>query len=222
MFEKIKLSLRKLAELNRKEPFDASRFNDPVALATEWLPAKSGGANFRTHKLKMIDFNRYEFRSSGLALFFYFIFFAVGISVFIVFAVNYSKSDIPLLESDLWMPGLFGLIFTAAGTGMFAYGAKPIVFDRRAGYFWKCWKAPDRAFNPDSLEEYTRLNDIHALQLLSEYVRSDKSSYHSYELNLILKDGTRINVVDHGDLNRIRDDARTLSDFLGKPVWDAI
>ncbi|MDP6491172.1 MAG: hypothetical protein QGG69_05335 [Kiritimatiellia bacterium] len=59
-------------------------------------------------------------------------------------------------------------------------------------------------------------------QLLSEYCRSDKSSYYSYELNLVLQDGSRINVVDHGNKTKLREDAATLSEFLGRPVWDAI
>ncbi len=49
----------------------------------------------------------------------------------------------------------------------------------------------------------------------------NKSSYYSYELNLVLDDGSRINVVDHGNLDRLRGDAQTLSRFLDKPVWDA-
>ena len=39
---------------------------------------------------------------------------------------------------------------------------------------------------------------------------------------LVLKGGERINVVDHGNLKRIREDANTLPNFPGKPVWDAI
>ncbi len=65
------------------------------------------------------------------------------------------------------------------------------------------------------------LSSIHALQLLSEFVSGSKNSYHSYELNLVLNDGSRINVVDHGNLERLRADASTLSQFLDKPVWDA-
>jgi hypothetical protein len=57
---------------------------------------------------------------------------------------------------------------------------------------------------------------------LTEYVSGNKNSYYSYELNLVLNDGSRINVVDHGNLKQLRSDTQTLSQFLGKPVWDAI
>ena len=65
------------------------------------------------------------------------------------------------------------------------------------------------------------LSSIHALQLLSEFISGSKSSYYSYELKLVLHDGSRINVVDQGNLERLRSDANTLSQFLDKPVWDA-
>ncbi|MGD9320846.1 MAG: hypothetical protein PVH99_12810, partial [Desulfobacteraceae bacterium] len=49
-----------------------------------------------------------------------------------------------------------------------------------------------------------------------------KRSYYSYELNLVLRDSKRTNVMDHGDYEKLREDAQTLSQFLEKPVWDAI
>ena len=42
-----------------------------------------------------------------------------------------------------------------------------------------------------------------------------------YEINLILHDSSRLNVVHHGNKKRIRRDAATLAEFLGKPLWDA-
>ena len=37
---------------------------------------------------------------------------------------------------------------------------------------------------------------------------------------MVLKDGTRFNVVDHGNHSQILIDAEDLSAFLGKPIWD--
>jgi len=45
--------------------------------------------------------------------------------------------------------------------------------------------------------------------------------FTSYELNLVLKDGSRRNLVDHGNLPALRDDARELAGFLIVPLWDA-
>lgn len=53
------------------------------------------------------------------------------------------------------------------------------------------------------------LNQIHALQIISEWVPG-KSSYTSYELNIVLKDATRINIVDHNNIKQIRLDAEKI------------
>jgi hypothetical protein len=66
------------------------------------------------------------------------------------------------------------------------------------------------------------LHRIHALQLPAEDIRGSKTSYHSYELNVVLDDGSRLNVIDHGNAEKLRDGAGKLSTFLAKPIWDAI
>ena len=38
---------------------------------------------------------------------------------------------------------------------------------------------------------------------------------------LVLEDGTRRNVVDHGSLKTIIDDAHIVSEFLNVPIWHA-
>ena len=117
---------------------------------------------------------------------------------------------------------LIGLALMAVGGFLFYQGTAPIVFDQRTGFFWKGRKTPDVIIGQESLKHFTELDQIHALQLISEYCRGNKSSYYSYELNLVLEDGKRVVVVDHGSKKGIREDAGTLSEFLGKPVWDAI
>jgi hypothetical protein len=99
----------------------------------------------------------------------------------------------------------------------------PIVFDKSKGYFWKGRNVPTEKNIKRTLKEYTHLEDIHALQLISETCwRNEDRSYRSHELNLVLKDGRRINVVDHGVEGNIRECARRLSQFLEVPVWDAL
>ena len=39
---------------------------------------------------------------------------------------------------------------------------------------------------------------------IRERCTSRNSSYYSYELNLVLDDGSRLNGVDHGNLERLR------------------
>jgi len=119
------------------------------------------------------------------------------------------------------MPVLMGLVFTFVGIYLFYHGIQPIVFDKYKGIFYKGWKTQESINYNISSENFVRLDNIHAIQLISEYCRGNKSSYYSHELNLVLKDGKRINVIDHGNLNKIREDAKKLSEFLCTPVWDA-
>lgn len=63
-------------------------------------------------------------------------------------------------------------------------------------------------------------SQIHALQIVSEFISGKFDNYVSYEINLVLKDSTRINIVDHKDIGQIRLDAQKISTFLNIPVWD--
>ena len=69
-------------------PFDPARFGDPLALQTEWTPAKRGGTNFRTHKLASIGPNRIEFRPTIGAILFYLLFFFMGLGVLVALLVS--------------------------------------------------------------------------------------------------------------------------------------
>jgi hypothetical protein len=220
MFKKLIEKLQGLAKA--RSTFDPSHFGDPIAMQTEWTPAKGGGASFRTHKLAEIDTNRLEFKASIGARVFYFVFILMGTAVMIGFSAARLLSGEFAFGTDTIMPLLIGLVFEVSGGCMFYFGTAPIVFDKYKGSFWKGRKAPDEVSDRKEIKYFAELEDIHALQLISEFCRGNKSSYYSYELNLVLKNGSRINVVDHGNPAKLREDAHVLSAFLGKPVWDAI
>jgi hypothetical protein len=204
------------------EPFDPTRFGDPVAEQTSWMPAKGGGANFRTRKLVTVTPNRIEFRASMGAKIFFGSFLLGGIGVAVgVSAFHFSTGTFPF-SPDTVLPLFAGIGFAVVGGCLLYFGTAPIVFDKSRGFFWKGRKAREGVFDSNSLKHFAGLEDIHALQLISEYCRGSKRSYYSYELNLVLRNGRRINVMDHGDCEKLREDAQTLSQFLERPVWDAI
>lgn len=219
----LKELLEKIKTLSRSQStIDVSRFDDPIAAKTEWSPAKGGGANFKTHNLVNVDYSRIEFRSSVGAKLFYLVFLLVGLGVMISISVSKISDGTFGLNAETLLMLAFGLVFASVGGGLLYYGSAPVVFDKKAGYFWKGRKSPREVFNKSSIKHLAKLEDVHAIQLISEYVRGNKSSYHSYELNLVLKDASRINVIDHGNKKSIRENAETLSAFLDKPIWDAI
>jgi hypothetical protein len=196
-------------------PFDPASLGDEVALRTEWTPAKGGGANFQTHRLVEIDMHRTEFRASPGLVVFALVFLTIGIAVPAIVGMANRQDVVAVIAC-----AFAGLIFVGVGGGILYFGLAPIVFDKRRGEYWKGRTAPYEAANRDSLKHYAELDGIRALQIIKERCTSKNSSYYSYELNLVLEDGSRLNVVDHGNLERLREDAERLSAFLGKPVWD--
>ena len=107
---------------------------------------------------------------------------------------------------------IFGGVFMTVGGAIYKRFNKPIVFDRGEGLFWKGKKT-------DSIN----LENIHAIQLIRECVAGDSESpsFYSYELNLVLDDGERRNVIDQGGQGRVVKYAEQLGQFLDVRVWDA-
>ena len=204
---------------NEKEPLDLTQFNDPLAETIEWHAAKPGGTNICTHRLSIKFDNTAVFKATFAIHVFTGVFIFLGLLAVIGPFIGMAQRGGFKLE--LLIPVTIGTVFCVLGTWMNRTFTAPVTFDLDSGYFWKGRKSPSNSFNvEEEIKEYAQIKDIHALQLLSEYCRGDKSSYYSYELNLILNDGTRINVVEHGNLKKLRDDAEELAKFLNVPLWD--
>jgi len=218
MFNKFKNIVKRFG-VDQKE-INPSRFNDPIAIETAWTPLKGGGASFKTHKLVAKHTDRIEFKASVTAIIFFLVFIIFGIIILVVFLFNF-KGEIGF-KSEIIIPVLVAGCFSGLGVFMFYYFTTPIIFDRNTGYFWRGRKTPKEAYNIDQIKDIANFKDIHAIQLISEYCSGNKSSYYSYELNLVLKNAKRINVIDHGNEVEMRNDANTLSAFINVPIWDAI
>ena len=181
-------------------------------------PENGGGGNLRIRKLVEVDPDRLEFRATTGARLFALGFVLPGVFVFFVGLMGVvSDLSTGTLNLNGFLGFSVGLVFCACGGSMFYFWTIPIVFDGRRGLFWKGRKEPDEG---DSSENATSFRAIHALQLIP--TRGTHSG--GYEINLVLGDGERRNVlVDCGvSRNRFREDAAILAGFLGKPVWDAL
>jgi hypothetical protein len=201
---------------------DPSVFQDPVALKTSWQPLARGGNNFKSAGLLIVNEQRIEFRASLMTKLRALVFVVMGLVLAAVFISKQTDklADYKFKIAD-FIPVAMGVIFAAIGAGMFFSALFPAVFDLRHGYFCKSRLKPERMIDPSKLKRYAELKRVHALQIISEYCKTKKSYYYSYELNLVLDDGSRINVVDHGNQTALRADAQILANFLNKPLWDA-
>ena len=200
---------------------DPSVFGAPLALETSWQPAARGGASFGTHRLKQTSVHRVEFAPTVAWKLFYLVFIFAGAGLLVFHLNRFDLDQVVFSNQDTYMLLIVGAIFTVVGVCMWWFGSSPRVFDQARAMFWRGRKQPAMVGTGGQKGSSTPLSEVHALQLISEYVSGNKSSYYSFELNLVLADGSRINVVDHGNLEQLRADAQTLARFLDKPVWDA-
>lgn len=201
--------------------FDVSRFNHPIAEQVQWTPLGGGNTNMHTHKLTKVSSSRMEFQPTLKSKLFSLLFCAVGLGLTGIFLVQGMQSSDPDAANMSFFVLLFGLTF--AGVGVFTYRkmSVPVVFDKVTGRGWRGRRKSDSAHGTEAPDGSILIRDITSLQLLSQYVRGNKNSYYVYELNAVMNDAKRYNIMRHGSKRHMRKDAETLSSFLGKPLWDA-
>ena len=210
--------------------------DDSVATSTDWSPLKTGGSGVRTHQLTQTGTDRMEMTLTGFMRLIPPVLAGVGtlqgvVCLFFARVMADGAGPAELLEKGEYMIlsfGLLSLLGIAVAIGLATYfyirARCPIVFDRQVGWYWQGSKSPTEVSNPAHIKTAAPLDQIHALQILDEYVVSEDSEvapFHSYELNLVLRDAKRVNVVDHSSLTTLRHDAAMLAEFLNVPVWDA-
>ena len=191
-----------------RECLDPVRFDDPVALCTNWTPVVHGGTNFCTHRLRVtrgLTESSLCFRTTPAMLAFCTLFIVVGV-LFAVAMLTEGPGVGELVSPAVLVP----LVFTLFGAVMLLQARTlEATFNQTSG---QCRVRNKRC----------SISEVHALQLIRETVRGNDSTFHSYELNLVFRDGSRRNVTDHGRLFTIRKDAHVLANYLQIPVWDAI
>lgn len=64
------------------------------------------------------------------------------------------------------------------------------------------------------------LSSIYAIQIIPERVSNKNYAFRSYEINLVLDNKKRVNLVDYSDIIAIEESSKKLSEYLGVPVWD--
>ena len=185
---------------DKREILDLESFEDELAFRISWDPLVGGGTNFCTHRLQKTSGlmnNSIEFKPTFIA-------YLVSIS----FAV---LGLIAILSSG---SSGSGALIALAPLGFGLWSLRDLVKQKSS------FSSSSRVFCKNT--KSCGFDNICAIQLLREYVSGNKNSYYSYELNLVCINGERINIVDHGALHAIREDASILADYLSIPVWDAI
>jgi len=193
---------------------------DSIKSKISTSPLKPGGASFKTNVLIQVNPSKLIYKPSIGAAIFSFVFFAVGFGVLFFAFLPLFKTNIETVSIN-WFLILFGLLFSGAGGFMFYKFYKPRVFDKQQGLYYTTYQFKLHQSRRQESKDYLLLKSIVAIQIIGEHVQSDDGSYKSFELNLVLNDASRKNVVDHGNLKSIIKDAEMLSAFLNIPIWHA-
>lgn len=207
--------------LEKFQSFDPSSMEDPLARQCSWSPVKPGGTNFGTHQLVKTSPERLEFKLKGGAVLFPVLFALIGFGLLLGMGIpGLLRMDFILLGMGVFMGGIFSLV----GLLLFFSWTSPRIFDFSMGCYWKGRRTP----NPYSNEwpkGSCRISDIHAVQIIRELCTSSSSSngyrstFYSYEINLVFQDGNRLNIIDHGNVDLILQDGNTLVQRLNVPLW---
>ncbi len=207
--------LKKQAEQAKAAEFvdvDHSRFSDPFSKQVGWTPVKPGGTNFGTHYLTEPESGGrllvFKATKGGMAFGLLFLLVGLAIVVFVLSQIITGQGFQLLLVALL-----VGLPFLLVGLFLVRWLTRPRVFDLVSQEYY-C------GFNKSDSGQQTDLSRVKALQLITEEIKSSKSRYNSYELNLVLNDTIRVNVIDHGNYERILIDAEKLAKALHVPLWD--
>lgn len=175
---------------------------DPVS----WEPAKAGGASFKTHKMVFPNDDSIKFVGTFGSYLFGAIFFVSGITALVLGFMDFHL-----------LPIIIGFMFTVVGLFLIDYYSIPVFFNKRVGLYWKGRQSIFQRLFTGKEGFSVKLEDIKAIQVIEEHISDEDGSYDSYEINLVLTNNKRLNVVDHGNKKSAMDDAAHLAEFLGVP-----
>lgn len=218
------------------EPLDTSRFDDPVADRTDWLPVvegatRLGGCKFAVEgvrgrggcKLAEVGPGRLVVKRTDMLT------FPVTFALFGLVTAFLGTGVLILAELP---PGILGVLLRCVlyivsigliTTSVVLYRrfCKPVVFDKAAGHFRPGYRHSSVAEPAPTGGSSIPLAEIHALQVIAKAVSTSISNFDDFEVNVVLKDASRINIMGAGDLAATLQSAQTIGEFLGVPVWDA-
>jgi len=190
--------------------------NDSIAQNLSWSPAKAGGSNFKTHR-RLDDAVHIKFIPTFFAHF-----FMLAISLFVGYFIYIFYTNPESINFN--MPNFLIPVFPFIFLGGIVYAIyemyKPRVFNLKKQVYQYSWLRPEIEISHLDSKHCIHFSMIHALQILDELIEDDDGhDYTSTELNLVLKDGQRMNIIDHSDRSAIMQDAKFLARKLIVPVW---
>ena len=179
--------------------------NDPIANKTHWQSMASGAAKFKMQQLETSK-TGFNLSASFEIKLFCWAFIVGGLApISIEYLFMWENIEF-ILDPLLSAPGMFvlvGVILSWAFTG------NNIEFNKLS-----------RSIHTS--ERNIPFSEVYALQVISSLAGGHGHGiYRNNELNLVLNDGQRINLLNHGGIEAFEYQELQLSKLLNVPVWQA-
>lgn len=196
-----------------------------------WEPIANESSSFKSQKLVDRRNGIIEIRTTASVLLFHILFIFIGLFAWLISAVLLLVLDAPEYFSAL-IPGLVGGLFLWFGFSEIL-PKKIATFNFNRQQFTLEQDRQDDKLQP-LRAPYILFSQIQGLQLIEVFHpsrnhyrlgtlgngrRRHSSSFYSYELNLILKNNERVNVMSYGDKADIVSNAKRLAERLSVPLW---
>jgi len=163
------------------------------------------GPKFRSHKF-IFDKNIARLKPTISSLLFCVVYVVVGLFLLALAVIVYIKNN--QIDLTIFLGG-FGISITTFGCTLMQPFIKQVVFDKSSGKF------------KNKIDRTVKISSIVSFQIVNKMVSSKHAlSYPCYELNLLTKNGRRINILNHNDLDQLKSDAEKLSAFLSIELLD--
>jgi hypothetical protein len=170
-------------------------------------PITKGGASYSTHKLVQVSSKEYVFKPK----IFSYILSGVIIFLGLSFCVGFTIGAIETKEIAALFCAPFGLFFIWAGTWLL----RVIKIERSIDLVERKVKIPKNNLSFDVESILIDFSDIVAIQIVEQRINTGKNRYDSYELNIILKNLERLNILAHAGGNQILEEAQKIARFIG-------
>jgi len=198
----------------------SKRHSNPTidtSINVEWTPLGKKGEHFKSLRLKQVNANRIELNKSIVRLVLSAVFTVIGLSLFIYGAYHFDENN--FTKVMVTGPIIVGFFLAVAGIYYFIFPSVS-TFDRRYDWYWRGRRSLTRAKEFSLLKKAMRLSNVAAIQVLTDtFDYDDQNSYTIWEINLVSKNGRRLNVIEIGNRTSILKDAQMLADFLNVPIW---
>ena len=163
------------------------------------------GPKFRSHRV-IFDNNVADLKPTVSSLLFCFVYIVVGLFLLTLAAIVYFKNN--QIDFAIFLGG-FGIAILTFGITLVMPFVKQVTFDKNRGSF------------KNNIDRAVKIENIVSLQILNKMITSKHGiSYPCYELNLLTKNGRRINILNHNDLVQLTIDAEKLAEFLSVELFD--